>query len=298
MLEVKNLSLKFGEKKVIDNISLQVEKGKILGIIGPSGVGKTSLIRALVGIYEGDLGQVLVDGENLYDNSSAKKKIAYVPDEHNSFSLIKLADIVEFYRSIYPKFNENKFNEINKIFKIPLEKRFFQLSKGMKVRVNLMLAFSIGGEYLVLDEPTSGLDPILKEKVLKLIIREVQKFGAGVIISSHHLDELERVCDNIIIIDNGKIAYHNSLEEMKKNIKKIQVAFEAPIYEEDLDIEGIFSITHLGRVFTIITDRYDEDFKNKLNKFNPLFIEEINLSLEEVFIYKLDKGDNYEEIFK
>lgn len=84
---------------------------------------------------------------------------------------------------------------------------------------------------------------------------------------------------------------------MKKNIKKIQVAFESPIYEEDLDIEGIFSITHLGRVFTIITDRYDEDFKNKLNKFNPLFIEEINLSLEEVFIYKLDKGDNYEEIF-
>ncbi|MBU3106660.1 ABC transporter ATP-binding protein [Clostridium gasigenes] len=298
MLEVKNLSLKFGEKKVIDNISLQVEKGKILGIIGPSGVGKTSLIRALVGIYEGDLGQVLVDGENLYDNSSAKKKMAYVPDEHNSFSLIKLSDIVEFYRSIYPKFNENKFNKINKIFKIPLEKRFFQLSKGMKVRVNLMLAFSIGGEYLVLDEPTSGLDPILKEKVLKLIIREVQNFGVGVIISSHHLDELERVCDNIIIIDNGKIAYHNSLEGMKKNIKKIQVAFEAPIYEEDLDIEGIFSITHLGRVFTIITDRYDEEFKNKLNKFNPLFIEEINLSLEEVFIHKLDKGDNYEEIFK
>lgn len=298
MLQVENLSLKLNGKKVIDNMSLQLEKGKILGIVGPSGVGKTSLIRALVGIYEGDSGQVLVNGEKLYDNPLAKSKIAYVPDEHNSFSIIKLSDIVEFYRGIYPKFDENKFNKINKIFKIPLDKRFFQLSKGMKVRVNLMLALSIGGEYLILDEPTSGLDPILKEKVLRLIIREVEEFGAGVIISSHHLDELEKVCDEVIMIDNGKIAYHNSLEGMKKNIKKIQVAFDGPVYEEDLNIEGIFSISHLGRVFTIITDKYDEKFKSELKKFNPLFIEEIDLSLEEVFIHKLDTGDDYEEIFK
>ena len=298
MLEVKNVSLQFNGKKVIDNMSFHVEKGKVLGIVGPSGVGKTSLIRALVGIYEGDCGQVLIHGEKLYDNPLAKIKIAYVPDEHNSFSLIKLSDIVKFYRSIYPKFDENKFNKINKIFKIPLDKRFFQLSKGMKVRVNLMLSLSIGSEYLILDEPTSGLDPILKKKALRLIIREVEEFGAGVIISSHNLDELERICDDIIIIDNGKIAYHNSLDEIKKNIKKIQVAFDRPVYEEDLNIEGIFSINHLGRVFTIITDKYDDKFKSELSKFNPLFIEEIDLSLEEVFIHRLDKGDDYEEIFK
>lgn len=293
MLEFKNISLELSGKKIIDSMSFEVEKAKVLGIVGPSGVGKTSLIKILVGIYEGDSGQVLVNGKKLYDNSEMKKKIAYVPDEHNSFSLIKLSDIVEFYEGIYPKFNKEKFNKINKIFKIPLDKRFFQFSKGMKVRVNVMLAFSIGAEYLVLDEPTSGLDPILKEKVLKLIISEVKEYGVGVIISSHHLDELEKICDNIIMIDDGKIAYQNSLEEMKRNIKKIQVAFEAPIYLEDLSINGIFSITQLGRVFTIVTDRYDEEFKNELNKFNPLFIEEIDLSLEEIFIHKLE-GDYYE----
>lgn len=298
MIELKNISLELGEKKVIDNMSLQVEKGKIVGLVGPSGVGKTSIIRTLVGIYEGDSGQALINGENIYDNAKAKQKIAYVPDEHNSFSLIKLSDIVGFYESIYPKFNKDKFNKINKIFKIPLDKRYFQFSKGMKVRVNVMLAFSIGGEYLILDEPTSGLDPILKEKVLKLIIREVEENQVGVIISSHHLDELEKICDSIIMIDNGKIAYTNSLEKMKKNIRKIQVAFEAPTYIEDLNIEGIFSIKQLGRVFTIITDCYDDKFKSELNKFKPLFIEEIDLSLEEVFIHKLDKEDDYEEIFK
>lgn len=298
MLEIKNLSLELGEKKIIDNISFQIEKGKVLGLVGPSGVGKTSLIRSLVGIYEGDNGQVLIDGEKLYDNGLLKRKIAYVPDEHNSFSLIKLLDIIEFYQSVYPNFDKEKFNKINKIFKIPLDKRFFQLSKGMKVRVNVMLAFSICSEYLVLDEPTSGLDPILKEKVLKLIIREVEDSKVGVLISSHHLGELEKICDNIIIIDNGKVMYNSSLEKMKRNIKKIQVAFDAPTYHEDLSIDGIFSITQLGRVFTIITDRYDDKFKNELKKFNPLFIEEIDLSLEEIFIHKLNKEDDYEEIFK
>ena len=85
---------------------------------------------------------------------------------------------------------------------------------------------------------------------------------------------------------------------MKNKIKKIQVAFDKPIYEEDLNLKGIFKITRVGRVFTIITDEYDEEFVKSLKAFNPLFIEEIDLSLEDIFIYKVDKEDNNEEIFK
>ena len=298
MLKVNNLSLKLGDKKILEDISFNVKKGIILGLVGPSGVGKTSLIKALVGIYEGDGGEVLLNEEKIYDNSEVKKKIAYVPDEHNSFYLISIKEIVNYYKSMYDNFDEVKFNKINRLFKIPINKRFFQLSKGMKVRVNLMIALSLNGELLVLDEPTSGLDPILKGKVLKLIMEEIIDKERAIIISSHNLIELERICDDIIMLDDGKIAYHNSLEGIKKNIKKIQVAFDMPVYKEDLNIDGIFSISQIGRVFTIVTDKYDNIFKEKLEGFNPLFIEEIDLSLEEVFIHKLEKGDDYEEIFK
>ncbi|MDU2158934.1 AAA family ATPase, partial [Clostridium sp.] len=191
-----------------------------------------------------------------------------------------------------------KFYKINKIFKIPLNKRFLQLSKGMKMRVNLMIAFSLNCDLLVLDEPTSGLDPILKEKVLKIIMNEVYSKEKSVIISSHNLGELERICDEILILNDGKIEYHNSLENIKRNIRKIQVAFDMPVYEEDLNIDGIFSISQVGRVFTIITESYDDALKEKLNKFNPLFIEEIDLSLEEVFIHRLEGECDYEEIFE
>lgn len=298
MIELKNYSLNYGDSKILDNISFSLDRGKILGIVGPSGVGKTSLIRGIVGIYKGTSGSLIFDGEDVYDNPEVKRKIAFVPDEHSSFYLITLKEILNYYKSIYSNFDEDKFYKINKIFKIPLNKRFLQLSKGMKMRVNLMIAFSLNCELLVLDEPTSGLDPILKEKVLKIIMNEVYSKEKSVIISSHNLGELERICDEILILNDGKIEYHNSLENIKRNIRKIQVAFDMPVYEEDLNIDGIFSISQVGRVFTIITESYDDALKEKLNKFNPLFIEEIDLSLEEVFIHRLEGECDYEEIFE
>lgn len=298
MIELKNYSLNYGDSKILDNISFSLDRGKILGIVGPSGVGKTSLIRGIVGIYKGTSGRLIFDGEDVYDNPEVKRKIAFVPDEHSSFYLITLKEILNYYKSIYSNFDEDKFYKINKIFKIPLNKRFLQLSKGMKMRVNLMIAFSLNCDLLVLDEPTSGLDPILKEKVLKIIMNEVYSKEKSVIISSHNLGELERICDEILILNDGKIEYHNSLENIKRNIRKIQVAFDMLVYEEDLNIDGIFSISQVGRVFTIITESYDDALKEKLNKFNPLFIEEIDLSLEEVFIHRLEGECDYEEIFE
>ena len=298
MLEIKNYSLNYGDNCILDNISFSLDKGKVLGIVGPSGVGKTSLIKGIVGIYKGTEGKVLYDGEEVYDNPNNKKKIAFVPDEHNSFYLITLREIINFYKGLYPDFNEDKFYSINKLFKIPLNKRFLQLSKGMKMRVNLMVAFSLNAELLVLDEPTSGLDPILKEKVLKIILDEVSSGNKSIIISSHNLIELERICDDVLILNEGKVEYHNSLENIKRNIKKIQIAFDMPVYEEDLYFPGIFNISQVGRVFTIVIEDNEDKFMEYVQNFNPLFIEEIDLSLEEVFINRIEGKVSNEEVFK
>lgn len=293
MLEVKNYSFEYGENKILDNINFTLKKGKILGLVGPSGVGKTSLIRAIVGLYKGS-GSILLDGEEVYDNPESKGKIAFVPDEHSSFYLIKISEIIRYYKSMYPAFDEERFYEINKIFRIPLNKRFLQLSKGMKMRVNLMIAFSLDSKLLVLDEPLSGLDPILKEKLLKLLLKEASKGDKSIIISTHNLIELEKVCDEVIILHNGKIDYNNSLDMIRKNFKKIQVAFDMPVYKEDLNFKEVFRISQVGRVFTIIIEENSEDFKESIKKFKPLFLEEIDLNLEEVFINRIEGKDAYE----
>lgn len=298
MLEVENYSFKYGENLVLDNINFSLEKGKILGIIGPSGCGKTSLVKAIVGLYESNESNIRLFGKQVYDNPEIKRNIAYVPDEQPSFYLITIKEIVNFYKSIYSSFSEERFYKINKVFKIPLNKRFMQLSKGMKMRVSIMIAFSIDASLLVLDEPTSGLDPILKRAVLNLVKEEVTRGEKAAIITSHNLRDLEEVCDEILIINNGKVDYYNTLNNMKENIKKIQVAFDKPIYEEDLACQGIITIDNVGRVFTIITEKYDDKFIKSLQQYEPLFIDEIDLNLEEIFIYKLGKEKEYEKIFK
>jgi len=298
MIEVNNLSYEIEGKQILKDINLKINKGTIFGIIGPNGVGKTTLLRCLTGIYKPISGNINYDGIEVYDNIEIKGQIGYVADENIMQTKFKVKEVLKYYQYTYDAFDENKFNELNKIFKIPENKYIFQLSKGMKMRLSIMLAFSIQAKYLILDEPTSGLDAILKNKLLNIFLDEVFENDTTIVISSHHLGELERICDDVAILDEGVVSYENSVENMKNKIKKIQVAFDKPISEEDLRLKGKFKITKVGRVFTIVTDEYDEALVKSLKELNPLFIEEIDLSLEDIFIYKVDKEDSHEKIFK
>ncbi len=294
MIEINNLSFEIDGKQILKDINLKINKGKIFGLIGPNGVGKTTLLRCLTGIYNGTSGNIVYDGQIVYDNPDVKNKIGYVADENIMQTNFKVCEILKYYKYSYIDFDEERFNELNKTFKIPLNKFIFQLSKGMKMRFSIMLAFSIHAKYLILDEPTSGLDAILKNKLLKIFVDEVFENDTTIIISSHHLSELERICDDVAILDEGIVSYENSIDNMKNKIKKVQVAFDNEVYEKDLNLKGIFKISKVGRVFTIITDEYDDEFIVNLKKFKPLFIEEIDLSLEDIFIYKVDKEDKNE----
>lgn len=298
MIEVNNLSFEIDTKQILKDVNLKINKGTIFGIIGPNGVGKTTLLRCLTGIYKPTSGEINYDGKEVYDSREVKCKIGYVADENIMQTKFKVKEVLKYYQYTYENFDEKKFDELNKIFKIPTNKFIFQLSKGMKMRLSIMLALSIHAKYLILDEPTSGLDAILKNKLLKIFLDEVFENGTTIVISSHHLGELERICDEVAIFDEGVVSYENSVENMKNKIKKIQVAFDKPVSEEDLKLKGTFKISKVGRVFTIVTDEYDEELIIELEKLNPLFIEEIDLSLEDIFIYKVDKEGNDEEVFK
>lgn len=291
MIEIRNVSMSIDDKSILKNISFTCNEGRIVGLIGPNGAGKTTLINCLTGIYKPLEGNILYDGIDVFDNSEVKESIGYVQDENTFFSSFKIKDIKKYYKLAYKNFNEDKFLEMNKLFKIPLDKKIFQLSKGMKMRVNIMFSFSIGAKYLILDEPTSGLDVIFKKKFFNLLKNEAKENNSTIILSSHHLNELENICDDIVIINNCEILYNDSLENLNSKVKKIQVAFNKPIYEEDfLEFKEVFAISKTGRVFTLITKDYNDIFIKKLNKLNPIFIEEINLTLEDMFIYQVEEG--------
>ncbi|OFI06071.1 ABC transporter ATP-binding protein YtrB [Clostridium acetireducens DSM 10703] len=298
MIELKGVCKTLDDKNILKDINLSIKEGSIFGLIGHNGAGKTTLIKCLTGIYNVDKGQIKIDDKEVFQNKHIKNIVGYVPDFNNQFSNLKVKELIKLYELSYTNFNKERFYKLNKFFKIPENIRRKKLSKGMKTRLAIMLNLSIMPKVLVMDEPTSGLDPLIKKVVMNIILDDVSERGTTVLISSHNLSDLERICDSVAIMGDGEIKYSNSIEEMKENIKKIQVVFkeEAP---KDLSIwKGVMNIQKVGRVYNIVINGYNHEILSKLKNSNIVFHEFIDLSLEDMFIYSVGGDSEYEELFK
>lgn len=296
MIEIANLNKKLNGKDILKDINIKVERGSIFGIIGANGAGKTTLIKCLTGILKPDTGGVKILGEDVYENINVKSRIGYVADQNGYSIAMKVREIAEFYQRLYPKFSMARFDKLNLLFKLDNKKRIRQLSKGMKMRLSIMLNLASIPDVLIMDEPTSGLDPIIKREVFRLLVDDVAERGMTLFISSHNLSDLERICDSVAIIEDGAIKYCNSVEEMKKKIRKLQCVFkdDAAIDFVSLSKEkGILHVDKVGKVYSVITENYSDELKNKLES-NAMFVEEIDLSLEDMFIYSVGSEIDYE----
>ncbi|APC39397.1 ABC transporter ATP-binding protein [Clostridium estertheticum] len=296
MIDIKNMSKKIDDKYILKNVDLHVNKGSIFGIIGENGAGKTTLIKCLTGIYRVNEGRILIDGEEIFDNNKIKQKIGYVSDENQYFSSFKVKELLEFYKKAYNDFSKERFDELNVKFKIPLNRRIRELSKGMKMRTAILLNLSIKPDILILDEPTSGLDPVIKKELMSIIVDEVASRDVTVFISSHHLDHIERICDNIAIIKNGTIKLKSSMEDAKNSMKKLQVMFRdaVNINAKLSSINGVIKVETIGRINYIITKNYTKNFEKKLYDMGAEFIEIVDMSLEDMFIYFVGEDDENE----
>lgn len=284
MIRVENLCKRYGIKKVLDNVNINVSKGEIHGLIGDNGAGKTTLIKCLTGIYKPDSGTILYDDKEIYDVPETKERVGYVSDTCGYIGKYKIADLVRMYENFYPRFNRKKFDDYNQSFKLNLSTKVKSLSKGQKMRLGFMIETAKEPDYLIMDEPTSGLDPVAKSKFLELLVDEVDKRGTGVLISTHNLNDLEKLCDTITMMSEGKVVNNESLDDFKNKLVKLQVVFENGIDEKKLNIPNIVKFSHVGSVYTLIVDGYDDIMETILRNLGAGFIEVIDINLEELYI--------------
>ena len=290
MIEINGVTKILGGKEILRGINLGVTKGKVFGLIGENGAGKTTLIKCLTGIFLPDQGNTKIFGEVVYDNPEVKEKIGYVADQNKFFPEMKIKELLRFYQLTYPRFSIDRFVQINETLKLDIQKKVKKLSKGMQTRLSLLLNLSIFPEVLILDEPTSGLDPLIKRQVINLLLQEVEERGVTIFISSHHLADLERICDSIAIIHHGEIQYHNSLETMKRNVRKLQIAFGEEAPKDLKEWPGVMAVEQLGRVHQVVIKEQLQEFEAKLQQYRLLLVEEIDLSLEDMYIYSAGEG--------
>ena len=290
MIEVKALVKNFDGFRALDGLDLTVPKGAVYGLVGPNGAGKSTLIRHAVGIYRQDSGELLVDGEPVYENPKIKARIAYIPDEVAYFTQSTIKDMMSFYKSIYPAFDAGRFKQLGPAFELSLSRPLRKMSKGMQKQAAFWLALSCRPDYIVLDEPVDGLDPVMRRQVWSLLLGDVAERGSTVLVSSHNLRELEDVCDHVGIMNRGKMLLERSLSQLQDNMVKVQLALaDGTELPESLDILHC-SVT--GRLRQLILRGDAEEVTNKLSTVQPLFMDVLPLSLEEIFIYELGGAEH------
>ena len=285
MIKIEHVTKSFNGKKVLDDVSIHIKPGTIYGLIGENGVGKSTLIQCLTGIYKQDEGVIEVEGKSIYENNEVKQEIAYVADRNIFFKNYTIKQMIEFFAQTYPKFSVERFNRYNETFKLDPKTKVKNLSKGMQMRLSLMLNMAVMPKVLVLDEPTSGLDALAKKQVLDFIIEQVDETGMTVVISSHHLSELERICDEITMISKGKVIYQSSVDVLKNQVRKLQVVFNQEVPQNLKEWEGILDVRNIGSVYYIVTNKYNQALEEKLKEKGAMLVEAIGLDLEEVFVY-------------
>lgn len=294
MIELTHVSKNFTGLEALKDVSLSVNNGSIYGLVGSNGAGKTTLLKLLAGIYQQDTGNVMINSQPVFENPLIKARSVFIPDYPYSFTNYSIVDMANFYRQIYPDWDQDRYQQLKVVFNIDEKRRVKTLSKGMQRQVAFWLGFAMMPKVMILDEPLDGLDPVMRQKVKRLIVQDVADRDMTVIISSHNLRELEDICDYIGILHQGKILIQRELDDLKADVHKIQVAFsnEAPasLYEE---IQAVYQEKRGSVMIFIVRGKYT-DIMTTMQSYHPAILDVLPLTLEEIFIYEM--GDHGYEI--
>lgn len=291
MLEIKGVSKNFHKNKVLEDINLHIQRGEIHGLIGENSAGKTTLIKCIMGIYKTDGGEILLDEAPVYDNPTAKEKLGYVADVNEYIRCYSVKGIVKLFKDFYDDFSVERFYILNQTFKLDEKKLISNLSKGQKMRLAFMLSLAQNPDYLILDEPTSGLDVIGKKELFDILVSEVEEKNIGVLISSHNLEGLERICDTVTLLKKGRVIMQNTLDDVKNTYTKWQAVFEKGLPKELRNHKQVIEINNVGSIYTIVTKHGEKGFEAYLKRQGASLVEEIPISLEELFVYSSKEGD-------
>lgn len=289
MIEIKNLTKKFGENTALNAVSFSISEGSIFGLVGSNGAGKSTLLRILSGVFSPESGNAFIEGEVPFENLKIKEKTAFVSDYPYFFPGATLDSMAAYYKSLYPTWDDIRFSNLKAVFPIEANQKISSMSKGMQRQSAIILALSYQPKYIMFDEIFDGLDPVIRELVKKILIEYVTETGATVVIASHNLRELEGFCDHIGLLHLGGILLEKDIDGDAMGIFRVQF-----VLENDADFDSLKSKlnivkeTHQGRMTELIVRGGSGDIENMINNAGTVFFEVLPLTLEELFISEME----------
>lgn len=288
MIKISNLSKSYDGKKVLENLNCNIKTNCIYGLIGANGAGKSTLLRIINDVIRRDSGSVLIDDIEVENNSTVKQKLAFLPDDLFFYPNYTMIDMAKYYNAMYEKFDMEYFKELSKILNLDLKAKVDSFSKGMKRQVALICTLATNADYMFFDETFDGLDPVVRNLMKKIIAKQMEAKFTTIIMTSHNLRELEDICDNLGLLYKGGILFESDIDSLKTNMFKVQISLRNDFSKEDFSDFEILNFKKTGSVAQLIIKGDREDAESRLKNKNPIILDFLPLTLEEIFIYEME----------
>jgi ABC-2 type transport system ATP-binding protein len=285
---VKGLSKSFDKIVALQNDGTVIQKGSIFGLIGSNGAGKSTFLRLLAGIYRPDAGEILIDGQLVYENETLKQRIFYISDDQFFFPNSNMEEMARYFATIYEKFSYEQFYQLTEMFRLDPARKLSTFSKGMQKQAHIILALSCQPDFLFCDETFDGLDPVMRQTVKRLLAYAVVEHQMTPIIASHNLRELEDICDHIGLLHQGGVVFDRDLSSLQGDIHKVQCAFSTAKTKEDFAALDVVTYEQRGNLSILVVRGKAEDTDQAIQAMVPLYYELLPLTLEEIFITEME----------
>ena len=297
MIEIKGVSKRYDKEAVLQNLNCTIKENCIYGLVGANGSGKSTLLRLINGILIPDKGSIKIGKEKTFDNEKIKQNMVFIPDDLYFYPSYTLLDMAKFYQAMYKKFDMEYLKKLANHLHLATNQKLSSFSKGMKRQCALILALSTRSKYMFFDETFDGIDPVIRNFFKKAMAKQMEEDKTTIIMTSHNLRELEDICDNLGLLYNGGILFESDIDSIKTNMFKVQISLKENFDKEDFKDLEVLSFKKVGSIATLIIKDEKQESRDILEKMNPIILDYLPLTLEEVFIYEMEAlGYAFEEL--
>jgi len=290
VIEVRGLTRRFGATTALHDLSLEVPRGGVFGLIGGNGAGKTTLIRHLLGLLRAQQGTVSVFGlDPVRHPVPVLSRIGYLSEERDLPDWMRVGELLQYSQAFYPDWDPRFAEELRDAFDLDSRAFVRDLSRGQRARAGLLVALAYRPDLLILDEPSSGLDPVVRRDILGAIIRTIADEGRTVLFSSHLLDEVERVADRVAMIHRGQILLTASMDEIKDRHRRLTLRFDANLPEPP-SLVGTISRSGSGSEWTYVCSGEPAQLRRAAESLGATVVDDATLTLDEIFVSHVESA--------
>ena len=285
MIEINNVSKSYGTHMAVKNLSLRMQEHEVFGMVGTNGAGKTTLLRMMCGVLTPDEGEIRIDDQVVTDNPIAKSKLFFIPDDPYYFPNSTPLEMGEYYASVYPEFDMQRFLHLLTNFQLDKKRKISGFSKGMKKQLAIIIGISARTKYLFCDESFDGLDPVMRQATKSLFAKDMEERGLTPILTSHNLRELEDICDHVGLLHQGGALLSKDINDMKLSIQKVQVVFANEEQQQKFEKQcDVLIHKQQGKLHIYTVRKSRAELEMIMGGISNIFCEMLPLTLEEIFI--------------